>query len=112
MSEKTGAHDSVWSAAPASAADTGTSSGTSTAASGAASREATSPPAPPSAPTRRAVRVSTVLWGAALLAFAVYMIFAVVAGSRPDPFAWVTGSLIVGGICLVVIGIAAALRRR
>lgn len=85
-------------------------------AGGAAAPAASAPVAQSTAQTapqerRLPARFSTILWGVIVLAFAVAVGALRNADAIPDPLTWITGALIVGGVALVVIGIAAALRR-
>lgn len=73
-------------------------------------------PAPPApyAPVeqRLPARVGTIVWGVLLLGFCAYTGIVVVNGAAPNPIAWLTAALIIGGIALVAVGITAAARKR
>jgi len=66
-------------------------------------------PAPASASRRP--RFSTIVWGVAVLAFAVYMAIEAMAPGSLDPLIWLLGGVVLLGIALVVGGIVAAARR-
>lgn len=67
-------------------------------------------PAASAAPRRRP-RFAPIVWGAMLLAFAVYVVAARLLPTPPDPTFWLLGGIIVVGLTLVVAGIMAAARR-
>ncbi|NQX26326.1 hypothetical protein HQQ81_03055 [Microbacteriaceae bacterium VKM Ac-2854] len=70
------------------------------------------PYSPPTEEKRLPARVSTIVWGILLLGFCAWTGVIALGGSIPNPITWLTTALIVGGIALVLVGIAAAVRRR
>ncbi|NQX13207.1 hypothetical protein HQQ80_16390 [Microbacteriaceae bacterium VKM Ac-2855] len=85
---------------------------TPTAAEPTASAAAPAAYAPPPVETRLPARVGTIVWGILLLGFCAYTGVIALGGAAPNPVTWLTGALILGGAALVVVGIAAAARKR
>jgi hypothetical protein len=70
------------------------------------------PYVPPLERTRLPARASTIVWGVLLLGFCAWTGVIALGGSIPNPITWLTTALIVGGIALVLAGIATAARKR
>lgn len=65
----------------------------------------------PAASNRHRPRFATILWGALLLGFAVFMIAWTLFPGTLDPTLWLLAAVIGVGLVLVIAGIAAATRR-
>ncbi|TFD54502.1 hypothetical protein E3T55_03515 [Cryobacterium frigoriphilum] len=102
--------------APATAeADAAASAGARPTAATTQADPATPPAAPfawdmPAASARHRPRFATILWGALLLGFAVFMVAWTLFPGTLDPTLWLLAAVIGVGLVLVVAGIAAATR--
>lgn len=97
-------------------ADAPASAGAPPTAATAQAHPATPPAAPfaweqPAASARHRPRFATILWGALLLGFAVFMVSWTLFPGTLDPTLWLLAAVIGVGLVLVVAGIAAATRR-
>ncbi|KFF58910.1 hypothetical protein JF66_15095 [Cryobacterium sp. MLB-32] len=99
------------SAAPAGAAPASTTPAGTTPADTAPADTAPADTGPTRTAPRRRPRFAPIVWGAVLLACAVYVLVAQLLPAPPDPTFWLLGGIIAVGLTLVVAGIAAAARR-
>ncbi|MFC5929370.1 hypothetical protein D6T64_19955 [Cryobacterium melibiosiphilum] len=103
--------------AAASAATETTATATTSAEAPATAPAAATPPAAPfaweqpAASARHRPRFATILWGALLLGFAVFMAAWTLFPGTLDPTLWLLAAVIGVGLVLVIAGIAAATRR-